>query len=106
MSLSNELQMRRLRNQQQRESQAWSDRVRNDITNPANRYRNHLEDFRDKKKLDEENQRAMALENRKQLGQFDIAKLQEAGQTARTKMTETGLNRRSEIGRASCRERV
>ncbi|WP_289020411.1 hypothetical protein [Desulfobacter postgatei] len=83
------------------EREKYWERTMSDPSNPANRYRNYLVDVREKERLDAENQRAMALENRKQLGQFDIAKLQDAGQTARSKMAETGLNRRSDVEQAN-----
>ena len=76
-------------------------RKRMDQPSQYNRYERHLADFREKEKLDAENQRAMALENMKQRGQLDIAKLQDAGQTSRVKISEAGMNRRSGVEQAN-----
>lgn len=76
-------------------------RKRMDQPSQYNRYAQHLEDFRKNQMLDAESERAIALENRRQLGQLNITKLQDAGQTARTQMVETGLNRRSDIEQAN-----
>lgn len=117
MSAANLIYESQRRRAQERSRRDWEERTRNDPTNPANRYRMHLEDFRINQMKDAENKRALALqeksnqgllgvEDRRQIGSTKRTGLEQAGMTGRLGMTQAGLNLRDKISNALERRRL
>jgi len=82
----------------------WRERM--DKPNRFNSYERHLAAFDERKKLDEANQREIALQKLKNKGLLDVTDRQQTGSTKRTGMEQAGSNKRTGMEQAGSIKRT
>lgn len=90
MKVFNEIMNRKRQHEQDASSRDWDKRVRNDPTNPANRYRMSVEEDTVNRMADAENKRKLALVDREQVGQLDRQKVATTGDLKRQALVNRG----------------